>query len=41
MVSSAGLTLISAKKETDYEDGELISFLWIIAQKGRYKAEKY
>lgn len=33
LLKDLGFTLLSAQKETDIEDGDRVSFLWIIAQK--------
>jgi ubiquinone/menaquinone biosynthesis C-methylase UbiE len=33
LVSEAGFTLLSAEIETDIEEGDSVSFLWILAQK--------
>ncbi|HEU5098961.1 MAG TPA: class I SAM-dependent methyltransferase [Roseiflexaceae bacterium] len=33
LVEQAGLRLLSAREETDTEDGQLVTFLWVIAEK--------
>lgn len=33
LVEEAGLTILSAQEETQLEDGQLVAFLWIVAEK--------
>lgn len=33
LVEEAGLTILSAQEETQLEDGQLVTFLWIVAEK--------
>jgi hypothetical protein len=33
LIEGSGLHVISAREETDVEFGELVTFLWVVAQK--------